>query len=302
MQRRSVCCWAVRSAWTGPSLAVCFSYRTFREIVVSTARILIIDDRVESVRLLLEYLQGHALDVMVALDGADGIDKGVAGRPDAILLDVEMPRMNGYEVCRKLQRVPETAGVPVIFLSGAATIEDRLEGFAAGGVDYITKPFSADEVLARLFVHLRLARAAGATRAGPGPAGETIPGDIEPVRDLVALAIAALERDDLQWPGLDLLAHRVGTNEKKLTDLFRDRFGMTAHEYVAHLRLERARTALATTDQQIQRVADRAGYLNPSDFSRAFRRRYGLGPRRYRQAHRQAAGSPAAEAEDDDDD
>ena len=253
-------------------------------------------------KLLLEYLQGGAFDVMVALDGADGIAKSIAGQPEAILLDVEMPGLDGYQVCRELQCHPLTAGIPVIFLSASASVEDRLQGFAAGGVDYISKPFSAEEVMARLFVHLRLARAAGLAR---GAVVDDSTAQAEPNRDLVALAIGALHQDDLQWPGLEALAHRVGTNERKLTDLFRDRFGMTAHEYATHLLLERARVALAESGQQIQRIADRAGYLNPSDFSRAFRRRYGLGPRRYRQVSRQAdSGGPAAaeppQREDDD--
>jgi DNA-binding response OmpR family regulator len=267
---------------------------------VSTSRILIIDDRADSLSLLLAYFQGHAFDVMVALDGAEGIDKAVAGQPDAILLDVEMPGLDGYEVCRRLKQLPSTAGIPVIFLSASGGIEDRLAGFAAGGVDYISKPFSIEEVMARLFVHLRLARAATSVWV---PVAEDVPGAAEPGRDLVALTIDELQRDDLLWPGLETLAHRVGTNEKKLTELFRERFGMSAHEYVTHLRLERARVALASSELQIQQIADRAGYLNPSDFSRAFRKRYGLGPRRYRQASLELnTGSPDTVAARDDDD
>jgi DNA-binding response OmpR family regulator len=245
--------------------------------------VLIIDDRMESIALLLEYMKGRSLDVMVALDASDGIHKAVEGKPDVILLDVNMAGVDGYDACIALKGRPDTAAIPIIFLSACATVEDRLKGYAAGGVDFIGKPFSADEVLTRVFVHLQLARlAAGSTRLEPPEAFPLLAAD--PGRDFVSMAIVALQRDGLTWPGLDALAHSVGTNEKKLTELFRQRFGMPAYAYLVELRLEQARVSLASSALQIQYIADSAGYRNASDFSRAFRRRYGLGPRQYRQA------------------
>lgn len=252
----------------------------------SSPNILVIDDQTSSIALLLEYLADKGLDVWVALGGADGIGKALAGVPDAILLDVEMPGLDGYAVCRALKGQAATAGIPVLFLSANASVEDKLKGFSAGGVDYIGKPFSAEEVLARLFVHLRLAHRSDAA-AGVRPAAAVRASG--PDQDLVAAAIVELQRDGLLWPGLDALARTMGTNEKKLTELFRQRFGMTAREYQVDLRLERARAALAGTGRQIQHIADGAGYRNASDFSRAFRQRYGLGPREYRRVSQPAA-------------
>lgn len=247
-------------------------------------RLLIIDDRMDSVALLLGYFKGQALDVMIALDGADGLRKAVAGCPDAILLDVAMPDMDGYAVCRRLKADPRTAAAPVIFLSANTTVAHKLEGFAAGGVDYIAKPFSAEEVLARAFVHVRLRRQVEglATRAADAILPVTPPTAVRD-DDLVAATVSLLQDEDFAWPGLDDLARQAGTNEKKLTELFRQCFGMTVFEYLADLRLECARRRLADTRMQIQLIADRAGYRNASDFSRAFRRRYGVGPRQYRQ-------------------
>lgn len=252
----------------------------------SSPNILVIDDQAASIALLLEYLADKGLDVWVALGGVDGIGKALAGVPDAILLDVEMPGLDGYAVCRALKGHATTAGIPVLFLSASASVEDKLKGFAAGGVDYIGKPFSAVEVLARLFVHLRLARRSdAAVDTRPSAMLRTARSD----QDLVAAAIVELQRDGLPWPGLGELARVVGTNEKKLTELFRQRFGMTVYEYLVDLRLEGARVALAGTGGQIQRIADSAGYRNASDFSRAFRQRYGIGPREYRRASQSAS-------------
>lgn len=249
-------------------------------------RLLIIDDQMDSIALLLGYFRGQALDIQVALGGGDGLGKAVVGRPDAILLDVAMPDIDGYTVCRRLQADPRTAALPVIFLSANTSVADKLEGFAAGGVDYIGKPFSAEEVLARVFVHLQIRQRVERLEAIAGialPAGRD--------DELLTAAIAQLQQEEAAWPGLEELARRIGTNEKKLTELFRQRFGMPVYEYLGEIRLERARLQLAGTASQVQLIAERAGYRNASDFSRAFRRRYGIGPRQYRQA-----AVPAAES------
>lgn len=249
----------------------------------TSLRLLIVDDRTDSVALLLSYLRDQAIDIMVAKDGDDGLRKAVKGRPDAILMDVAMPGMDGYAACRRLKADPRTANVPVIFLSANMAVEHRLEGFAAGGVDYIGKPFSAEEVLARVFVHLRFKRHLDRLEAVAGAQARDVAAAPR-AADPVAEAIAELQRDPAAWPGLPDLARRVGTNEKKLTELFRQRFGMSVFEYLVDLRLETARRQLCNTALQVQLIAAHAGFANASDFSRAFRRRYGVTPREYRQS------------------
>lgn len=256
-------------------------------------RVLIIDDQMDSVALLLSYLRGQAFDILVARDGADGLRKAAKGRPDVVLLDVAMPGMDGYAVCRRLREDPRTAAVPVIFLSANATLDHKLEGFAAGGADYIGKPFSAEEVLARVFVHLEFKRRLERIEAvAAGEALREIAAGQAAASDPVTEAVAHLQQVQGEWPGLAELARRVGTNEKRLTELFRRRFGMTVFEYLGELRLETARRQLEGSAMQIQLIAARAGFGNASDFSRAFRRRYGIAPRQYRQT---AAEAPVAD-------
>lgn len=243
-------------------------------------KVLIIDDQMESVALLLQYFHGQDIDVMTALDGVDGIRKAVLGQPDIILLDVLMAPMNGYEVCLELKKDARTTRIPVIFLSASVTLNSKLNGLAIGGIDYICKPFSSEEVLARVFVHFNTSRqlanmATSTVEARPAPKREI---------QIIAEVVAYLQNVEQPWHGTEPLARKIGLNEKKLNAIFRRQFGMTVSEYRLHQRLEGARWKLANSLQQIQGIATEAGFNNPSDFSRAFRTRYGMGPRQYRQA------------------
>jgi signal transduction histidine kinase len=120
--------------------------------------VLIVDDTPGNLQVLGSILQRAGLTVRLAPDGAFALRSVAARRPDLILLDVRMPDMDGLEVCRQLRRDPATSGIPVLFLSASDEIAERLGAFAAGGLDFISKPFQADEVLARVSTHLSLAR------------------------------------------------------------------------------------------------------------------------------------------------
>lgn len=249
--------------------------------------VLVIDDQMQSVAVLLQYFRGQSVNVMVALDGMDGIKKARLGQVDIILLDVSMPNMSGYDVCRALKSDPATRKIPVIFLTGNSATEQKLEGFASGGVDYICKPFSSEEVLARVFVHFKYGKLP--EQKNDWIDTYTLPSQSasqESSRNnqILASAIEILTSPDLKWEGTVQLSHQLGVNEKKLTEIFKNQFGMTVNEYHITQRLESARERLASGRTQIQIIATEAGYQNASDFSRAFRSRYGLGPREYRQA------------------
>ncbi len=127
-------------------------------------RILIADDNPFNLRLLRRILSNEADTVLEAEDGARALELACEGRPDLILLDVRMPGLDGYEVARALQRNPATADVPILFLSGLTDANSRIRGLESGAVDYITKPFHKDEVLARVRSQLKLRRLTRALR------------------------------------------------------------------------------------------------------------------------------------------
>ena len=248
-------------------------------------RLLIIDDQPASVGLLLAYLGGLGIDLLVALNGEDGLRIAGEGQPDLILLDVQMPLLDGFSVCRRLKADSHTRHIPVIFLSAAIEIEDKLQGFAAGGADYITKPFAEQEVMARVFLQLgdrqRLETLTTRTpdEVAIEPKGRQVG---QRGRRIFQEAVSHLTRQLVDPPGLIELAHAVGTNERRLTQIFRQQVGMSAYEYLQQLRLERGRGLLRETDLQVQLISDQVGYRNAGDFTRAFRRHFGVTPRQYR--------------------
>src|SRR5512136_2804601 len=127
--------------------------------------ILVVDDTPASLRLLTELLAKEGYRIRPASDGALALKSVAAKAPDLILLDVSMPDMDGYEVCRRLKADEKSNRIPVVFISSFGDTQQKVAGFEAGGVDYITKPFETEEVLARVRTHLRLRRVEELQRA-----------------------------------------------------------------------------------------------------------------------------------------
>ena len=116
--------------------------------------ILIVDDTETNIDILLELLNKY--DIAVATDGLSALDIASKDSPDLILLDIMMPEMDGYEVCRKLKKNDDTKNIPIIFIT-AKTDEDSIEeAYAVGGIDYVTKPFKPRELLARVKTQLKM--------------------------------------------------------------------------------------------------------------------------------------------------
>ncbi len=112
--------------------------------------ILVVDDTLDNLRLLATMLSEQGYKVRKVLDGQMALTAVQSAPPDLILLDINMPEMNGYQVCQCLKASKQTCGIPVIFLSALNEVWDKVKAFAVGGVDYITKPFQLEEVLARV--------------------------------------------------------------------------------------------------------------------------------------------------------
>lgn len=121
-------------------------------------RILIVDDHIENVHLLAHILQQNGYAVETATEGAQALASAQTSPPSLILLDVMMPGMDGFEVCKRLKAEESTQDLPVIFISALGAWTEKVKGFEAGGVDYVSKPFHAKEVLARIKTHLALRR------------------------------------------------------------------------------------------------------------------------------------------------
>ncbi len=121
--------------------------------------ILIFDDTASNLGLLSSLLKDAGYTVRASINPVIGLQAAYNKPPDLILLDIRMPEMNGFEVCRRIKQREETKDVPIIFVSAQNEIEDRVKGFELGGVDFICKPFQREEVLARVRTHLALRQA-----------------------------------------------------------------------------------------------------------------------------------------------
>jgi two-component system sensor histidine kinase/response regulator len=120
------------------------------------ANILVVDDMPDNLRLLSRMLTDHGYQVRPVLNGAQALIAAQTQPPDLILLDIMMPMMNGFEVCEQLKADARTQDIPVLFISALSDTENKVTAFTAGGVDYVTKPFQLEEVLARVKTHLTL--------------------------------------------------------------------------------------------------------------------------------------------------
>lgn len=262
---------------------------------IARATVLVIDDSPDELSLLTEFLREARLRLIVAFDGNEGYQKAAALQPDLILLDVRMPRIDGFATCRLLKADPRTADIPVIFLSGANELEIRLQGLGLGAVDYISKPFAPEEVIARVAIHLELhrrLREATLAPAAAAPGGAAVPADegAPPMNSAVVAAMDILHRDLANPPSLGDLAHQVGTNEKRLTELFRAATGLPVFTWLREERVLLACRLLADSELDIQQIADQVGYGSASNFTTMFRERMGVTPRDYRQARREQGG------------
>ncbi|MFV1994942.1 MAG: adenylate/guanylate cyclase domain-containing protein, partial [Verrucomicrobiales bacterium] len=122
-------------------------------------QVLLVDDNPTNLAVLYQALEAQGYELLIAQSGAEALEIAAAARPALILLDINMPEMDGFETCRRLKGDPKTREIVVIFLSARDQVEDKVKGFQLGAVDYVSKPFQFEEVVARVNAQLELRRA-----------------------------------------------------------------------------------------------------------------------------------------------
>ncbi len=134
------------------------SYKTNIKIpnVSEDCLILVVDDTTTNLEIVLEILTNAGFEVVTEINGERALKQVESRLPDLILLDVMMPKIDGFETCKKLKQNPETCDIPVIFMTGNSDTDSKIKGLNIGAVDYITKPFHEEELLARIKTHLQL--------------------------------------------------------------------------------------------------------------------------------------------------
>jgi DNA-binding response OmpR family regulator len=241
--------------------------------------ILLVDSQPDDLYLLIAALRNTRCRISIVFDGEQAYHRAQAQKPDLIVMDVKMPRMDGLSACRLLAATPATRGIPVILLTAADDLATRLDGFDSGAVDFVTKPYEPAEMIARIRVHLR--RSAHA--------------DAHALPDLGHSADASLVRAALQYlaanlsdpPSLDNLARRLGTHEKRLSRAFREHLGQSVFEHLREKRLDQSQYLLTYTSLSIAAIADETGFSSAANFATAFRRRFLKTPSEYRREMQQ---------------
>jgi len=132
------------------------NHRKESDINVSNASILIVDDTPANIDILWKMLETEGYNISGVPNGKLALELADKAQPCLILLDVMMPEMDGYEVCRRLKANPRTQHIPIIFITAKSEPEDVVQAFSVGGDDYITKPFYQEEVKSRIVIRLRL--------------------------------------------------------------------------------------------------------------------------------------------------
>lgn len=252
-------------------------------------RILVIDDAEAERMLISTYLQQHGCRMYLAHDGVDGIHKAKLLQPDLILMDVDMPRCDGYAACKALSGDPNTSDVPVIFLSAFSSAEQRVQGLLAGAVDFIGKPFDFDEVRLRLAIHLRkrliqTPQQLSEMMSTEEPAVAEEKGNQANLYSvLFHSARVHLLRRLADAPGIQELACLTGTNSKRLNAAFKHCAGVTVFEYLREERMKEACKLLKNTGISINDIACHVGFSSSANFATAFRERFGMTPSAFRQ-------------------
>ena len=173
-----------------------------------TPRILVVDDTPQNLQLLEAMLRDQGYRVFALPNGEMALKAVLKDQPDLILLDVLMPGLDGYEVCSRLKADPQFADTPVIFLSALSEPLDKVKGFQCGGVDYVTKPFQVEEVLARVETHLKLRRLQRELRAQNARLEETV---AQRTRELAQAHARLSILDQAKGEFLQLISHELRT-------------------------------------------------------------------------------------------
>ncbi len=218
------------------------------------AEILLVDDQDKNLQVLGSYLYRDGYEVVFANSGEQALEVVKSGAPDLILLDVMMPGMDGYDVCRRLKSDPKTAGIPVIFITARIAAEDILAGFEAGGQDYIAKPVKPQELLARVKTHVELQLA----RTELAHSNENLRNHIEHQKHTFSILSHDL-RGPVSTVGLLILellqAVKGGSNQKLILEMLED-----AHECTDRL------TSLIADILDWSRVQMNAVRFDPQEF------------------------------------
>lgn len=247
-----------------------------------SVKVLVVDDSEQDSRLLASFLLDNGYQLFVARSGLEAVEIARQVLPDVVLLDVYMPQLDGYATFQIMRATPELASIPVIFLTAAASPQEKVKGLQLGAMDYITKPYDFEEVALRLNMRMQSLRPDKFLFARERKNQPMEPHTERLARALFESAASIMLADLAAELSMDELTKLLRTNSKRLNQAFLACTGMTVFGYFREMRMLEAKRLLSETLYEINVVSAKVGFKIPANFSSAFRRRFGMSPRAFR--------------------
>jgi len=258
--------------------------------------VLVIEDELQTRNVFLKCLEFEGFRACGASNGSEGIELAKSCFPDLVVCDIMMPDMDGYSVLSVLRRSPDTAAIPLIFLTAKVTMADLRRGMELGADDYLTKPCTVEQFLSAISTRLKrheeirggrervsrnLAQAASAGRLeGVQESNAT---DIFPRCPKLSKVFQFIEQHYRESINLEDVAQVAGYSPAYLTSLVQERTGRTIKRWIIERRMAQSRRLLKTTTNSIRQVAELSGYTDAGYFTRQFRKFHGVSPQVWRQ-------------------
>lgn len=240
--------------------------------------LLIVEDNAELRKFIKDSI-GSGYRAIEAVDGEDGLEAAISSVPDIIVSDVMMPKMDGFEFCRKVKENKATSHIPVILLTALGDSRDKIAGLETGANDYLTKPFSPAELRLRLrnTMQMQAALKGKFTKVMFVNTEETeLPSrDKEFIRRLTAVVEENLTDPQL---GVDTLSEAVSLSSSQLNRKLKALTGQTPVRFILYVRLHKALAMLKADNDNVAGVAYATGFGTPSYFSAAFKKQFGFSP------------------------
>ncbi|MDX1429788.1 MAG: response regulator, partial [Rhodothermales bacterium] len=227
------------------------------------------------------YIRGRLQEtyrILEAEDGLDALERVSQERPALVICDVMMPRMDGIDFCARMRRSPEHADIPIVLLTARADDESRLEGLQAGADDYMAKPFSSAELLARVenLIEIRRLVRARTTAGIVEPTEIEVPSVDQTFLDGVKAAVE--EHIANSNFGVEWLADEMALSSRQLQRRMKSLTGLSAAGYIRLMRLKRAMQLLERRAGSVSEVAFSVGFRDAAHFSKLFKQTFGMLP------------------------
>lgn len=248
-----------------------------------SSTIVIVEDN-DEMRVLLEEIFRPLYHVVAVADGKIAMKEIKEVRPDLVLLDLMLPHVSGIELCRKLKADLVTKGIPVVLLTAVAAPEKKIEALQIGADDFITKPFEADELIARVngLINNRMALRDTVVAAGSLPA-KILSVNVQGQKFIESAVDVVLDNIDDPTFSIDKFAAKMGISRSSLFTKIKEITGQTPNDFITETRLKKSISLLnGNQNESVSNIAFSVGFNDPSYFIRLFKAHFGVTPGQYK--------------------